>query len=273
MGEDLNYLDKKVALKWYCRKVFIIWSYIFDYIKNGEIRLIWILFKSLIIGKSNSKDLIVNTYYGKFLIRKHTMDFKMANKAYEYKAINLFCKELTHKDIVIDIGANSGLYSLVAAKYGIHSLAFEPVNLNFNSLLKNIEINKQSNLVKAFNFGLGDNEEKVKFNFNDYNTGAASKYQIRMETTETDVEIKVFDKLEIEDLINAKNVLVKIDVEGMEVNVIEGMQNFIKSTPEISYIIEVKHTGVEDVKNTLLKYANFEFKTIDTFNIFAKKLN
>lgn len=262
-----------MAIKWNFRKLFIIWSYLFDFIKNGEFRLIWILFKSLICGKSNSNDLIAKTYYGKFFVRKQTMDFKMANKAYEYKAVNLFRNELDDKDIVIDIGANSGLYSLVAAKSGVKTLAFEPVPANFNSLLKNIELNKHANLIKAYNYGLGNIDEIVKFNFNHYNTGAASKYEIRMETIEKEVEIKIFDKLQIEDLKDVNNVLIKIDVEGMEVSVIEGMQEFIKSTPKLCYIVEVKHTGVNDVKNTFLKYADFEFKTIDSFNIFAKKIN
>ncbi len=273
MGENLDYYGKRVVIKWYFRKLLIIWVYLFDYIQNGEFRLIWILFKSLISGKSNSNNLIANTYYGKFFVRKQTMDFKMANKAYEIAAVKLFRKELKNKDIVIDIGANCGLYSLVAAKSGVKTLAFEPININFNSLLKNIELNNYTNLIKAYNYGLGNKDETVKFNFNHYNTGAASKYDLSLETIEKEVGIKVFDMLHIEDLLDFKSALVKIDVEGMEVSVIEGMQQFIKITPNICYIIEVKHAGVEEVKNTLLKYADFEFKSIDSFNMFARKIN
>jgi len=274
VGESLKYvISKQESFEWKLRRTFVFWCYLFDFVKNGEFYLVWILIKSLFVNKSNPKDLIINTYYGKFLLRKNTMDFKMANIAYEQYVIKFFKQELVNKQVVIDIGSNCGLYSIIAALEGIKTFAFEPIADNFNALNKNIELNNLGHLITAFNIALGNKEEKMEFNYNHYNTGSASKFQTRFETTKRDVEIKVFDNLQIPEFIGLNNVQVKLDVEGMEVPVIEGMQEFIKSTSNICFFIETKHAGVKSIQEALMHISTFEFIQIDPFNMFAEKIN
>lgn len=272
MGENLTYLRDKVTLRWYLRKAFIVWRYFFDFIRNGENRLVWIMFKSLFSNKSNSKDLIVQTYFGKFFIRKNTMDFKMANRTYEKRVVDVFEKELSGKDLILDVGANTGLYSIIAAQKRIKTIAFEPIDSNFDVLNKNIELNNLEKYIESKRFGLGLKNETQSFNYNEFNTGAASIYQIRLKTIKKEGEIKRFDNLTLNDFAVAKNVLVKLDVEGMETYAIEGMKEFIKNTPDISFIIETKHVGSSIIKQTLSEIAAFDYKKIDSFNMLAKKI-
>lgn len=274
MGEKLKYMvSRSVKLKWYIRKLFIIWSYLFDFIRYWQFNLLVVLAKSLLIKKSNSKDLIVDTYFGRVLLRKNTMDFKMANPTYERHIIKLFKKELQNSDLVIDIGANCGLYSIISGQKAVKTIAFEPINDNFETLKQNISLNNLKEVVKIKNFALGNTEEKVKFNYNEYNTGTASRYRLRSKTIEKAVEIKIFDNLQLNELKNSKNTLIKLDVEGMEVSVIEGMQQFISSTTKICFFIETKHTGIKRIQNALSQIAHFEFIQIDSFNMLAKKTN
>lgn len=272
MGESLRYsLSKRESTKWRIRRVFNIWCYIFDYLKYGEFYLIWILIKTLFVSKSNSTDRIANTYFGKFLVRKNTMDFKMANNAYEKNIINLFKKNLIGKDIIIDIGANCGLYSINAALVGVDAISFEPIIDNYNALIKNIELNNFTDRITTYNYALGNKEETVNFNYNQFNTGSSSKFKTRFTTVNRDVTIKIFDNLQLSKLNNLTNIQVKLDVEGMEVNVIQGMKEFIKSTKDICFFIETKHVGAKEIQEALLRISNFEFIQLDPFNMFAIK--
>jgi hypothetical protein len=65
--------------------------------------------------------------------------------------------DLTKDDIVIDVGANIGVFSLLAAKRGAKVLAIEP--LMCDELRKNIRMNKMKN-VRVLECALGDGEER-----------------------------------------------------------------------------------------------------------------
>ena len=59
-------------------------------------------------------------------------------------------------DIVWDIGANVGVYSLYAARRGLRVLAFEPNPGNYYILSKNIELNKLDQRIDALCVALND---------------------------------------------------------------------------------------------------------------------
>ncbi len=61
------------------------------------------------------------------------------------------------RDSLLDIGANIGVYSLYAAKRGVHVVALEPDCLNFALLIQNIRLNECSDLIRAYPFALNNN--------------------------------------------------------------------------------------------------------------------
>jgi tRNA1(Val) A37 N6-methylase TrmN6 len=68
---------------------------------------------------------------------------------------------------VIDIGANVGAYSILASqetKCKVHS--FEPHPETFQWLKRNINLQRIQGLVTAYNFGLGQENNVVKFSAN-----------------------------------------------------------------------------------------------------------
>lgn len=68
--------------------------------------------------------------------------------------------EIKHGDVVIDIGANIGIFTLYAASQGCGQIyAFEPHPDNFSILLENIRINDLTN-VKPYMVGVASKEEK-----------------------------------------------------------------------------------------------------------------
>ena len=63
-------------------------------------------------------------------------------------------------DIILDVGANIGVFSLCAAKQGARVFAFEPMPSTFAVLELNLRLHGLESVVKARNIGLSDRAEK-----------------------------------------------------------------------------------------------------------------
>ena len=69
-------------------------------------------------------------------------------------------------DIVFDVGANIGVFTLYAAKQRAHIYAFEPIPPTFELLQHNIHLHGFDNVAHARNIGLSDREEeKLMFHY------------------------------------------------------------------------------------------------------------
>ena len=140
---------------------------------------------------------------------------------------------LKEGDYFIDIGANIGLFTLIAADIvgpNGRVIAFEPTPKTFSRLLQNIELNQFKN-IDAYNIGLSDFPKKLTFNissngYDAWNSFATSDFsilneQIMIDVSTLDFELTNYDKSKIK--------LVKIDVEGWEKFVLKGGIEFIKN--------------------------------------------
>jgi 31-O-methyltransferase len=63
-------------------------------------------------------------------------------------------------DVILDVGANIGVFSLYAAKQGARVYAFEPMPSTFAVLELNVRLHGLETVVKARNIGLSDRTEK-----------------------------------------------------------------------------------------------------------------
>jgi FkbM family methyltransferase len=94
-------------------------------------------------------------------IRFHTPNIQSAARSISFgidepETIEWF-GQATADDIIFDIGANIGLYSVYAAKRcGARVCAFEPASQNFAVLCKNVAQNEVSALVQAYPVGVSD---------------------------------------------------------------------------------------------------------------------
>jgi FkbM family methyltransferase len=142
--------------------------------------------------------------------------------------------------LILDIGANLGAYMIPLAKIldkaGGEIIGFEPQRIVFYQLCGNIVLNRLENC-QAFNMAIGDDEGFVEIPEIDYqsngNVGAFSlqqEYRIRegvegsMKSKTTKVEMKSLDSLNL----SKSPALIKMDVEGYEINVIRGGSEFLK---------------------------------------------
>jgi 31-O-methyltransferase len=63
-------------------------------------------------------------------------------------------------DVILDVGANIGVFSLFAAKQGARIYAFEPIPSTFAVLELNVRSHDLESVIKARNIGLSDRKEK-----------------------------------------------------------------------------------------------------------------
>ena len=151
---------------------------------------------------------------------------------YETGTLHVFRKILRRGDVVIDIGANIGLMSLYAAKLvgkAGEIMSFEPMMEEYDVLLKNIHLNRFEH-VHAHNIALGaKNERKWIYAHPEINRGSSSLVKSSGGIAVTEVEIATLDDFLF--LHPKKNNirLVKIDVEGWELEVLKGAKSLLAS--------------------------------------------
>jgi FkbM family methyltransferase len=164
---------------------------------------------------------------------------KILEKDNEEELLEMFLGEINPGDTVFDIGANIGLYTLPAALKlrGTGSVyAFEPVPLWFQRLRENIKLNRLSSTSNVFtyNVGLSDKDERCNLVMKEVQGsgmgGISSNYPTQMEKDKTVViPVQLFrgDDFLLEKGISWPNV-VKIDVEGAELAVLQGLEKTLQ---------------------------------------------
>lgn len=153
--------------------------------------------------------------------------------AYEREELALLEKYI--KGTVIDIGANTGHHSLYFSRFADRVYSFEPYKKVFDVLNKRLTDNKVAN-VQAFNFGLGNKDEFLDFYapFNN-NEGVGSFIPDGRKTKVGTLEIKRGDSF-LSANVKEKIGFIKIDVEGFEIEVLEGLSDTISKHRPVLFV-------------------------------------
>ena len=137
--------------------------------------------------------------------------------------------ELNNTDVFYDIGANIGIFSCFAAQKlecG-HIVTFEPYPPNVNQLQKNMLYNTTDSNFTLFDIALSNSEGTVEFSSPDKHPGHQTG-NISPSGPSIDIQAIPGDKLVSNESLPQPTV-VKIDVEGSEPFVIEGLKDTLKS--------------------------------------------
>jgi len=155
---------------------------------------------------------------------------------------------------IIDIGSNIGNHALyfVSQLRAKRVECFEPNKKTFETLEKNIEINAYNDIVKAHNKALGSKSSYgIEKGYTVFNTGLNSID----ETTKTG-DTNLISVCKLDDFGYEAVNLLKIDVEGHELEVLKGAEETIRSSKPI-ILIEAFEGNLNRVE-TLLD--SFEYK-------------
>lgn len=147
-------------------------------------------------------------------------------------------KYIKKGDIVLDLGANIGYYSLLLAKLVGEDgkvYSFEPEPSNFALLKKNIKINNYKNII-PINKAVSNKDGKIKLYLNEKDFGMHSTSDFYKDSKSIEVESISLDSF-FKDK-DKKVDFIKIDIEGAEGKAIKGMQGILKENGNIKILSE-----------------------------------
>lgn len=241
--------------------------------KNRKIKSLLIFFKWQLVSRIWDNLLVHQLSQKTKILVKNGLTGVTGNiytGLFEFEDMMFSLHLLEQGDLFIDIGANVGVYSvLLSGEKKANSIAFEPIPDTFRILESNVKINNLENLVNLYNCGLGNEKKKVKFVSDlDVSNHVSSDQNIIGEN------IITVDILTLNDLNISNPTLIKIDVEGFELEVLKGASKILESKGLIAIIIELNGSGEKygikdtDVHNYLLE---FGFQPV-SYNPFDREL-
>jgi FkbM family methyltransferase len=160
----------------------------------------------------------------------------------EYEPVETKILQILSKDskLILDVGANVGYYTIELSRLLASDgklLSFEPVDDSYLELQKNIEINHIKNAVQTFQLGLSDSESEIDIFLPQ--TSGSSAASLRNLHPEEDYKIQRIKTTTLDQVFGAMEGghcdLIKIDVEGGELQVIQGGIETIKKFKPIIF--------------------------------------
>ncbi len=200
-------------------------------------------------------------------LRPHNHEFDIeavlgGRLSYETEVFALLDKVADAYDIIIEIGANVGLFTLYFSKRlmkkgpNAHIFAFEPSVEAYRRLRENLALNSAEN-VTTVNAAIGPKSGFARFyepRGNLTNGSLIETFASYFDETPLTYWIVTLDGASLFELIkDAKRVLIKIDVEGFEAEVLRSLAAVIEQKrPDI--LIEVL-PGFEDAINAAIDFS------------------
>ena len=161
----------------------------------------------------------------------------LAEITFEADETALFLELLETHDAVFDIGANVGFYSCLAASRSKQTVAFEPFQRNLNFLYRNLTDNKFT-WVEVFPLGLGGSPGlKQIYGFADVASFVPGWNRANNKLFST-VPITTLDTIAVH-RFKCKRLLIKMDVEGFELEVLAGAVDTLNLNPKPTWLIEI----------------------------------
>lgn len=206
-------------------------------------------------------------YECRFFVNSFSEYIRIKMMGNEKKLSRRFIRRIKLGDVVYEIGAGTGLYTTFIAKAvgdkGI-VIAFEPELRSGERLKQNLELNGVRN-VKVFNSALGNKNVKKKMLIDKHFLSGAHGFFDEGNDNSTqkfarEVKIVTGDAFISKQLLPIPNVL-KIDVEGMEYEVMLGLIETLKNPVcrllfcEVHFSI-LKNRGMAEVPKKIEKLLN-----------------
>lgn len=189
---------------------------------------------------------------------------------YEYGSI-----QLKAGDVVIDCGANIGLFSNVAASKGCMVYSFEPIPSTIKRLKKNATLYPSQITIEPF--ALSDESGTAKFNFyrgysslSTMNVLSGDKWVSIQKNQDESLARKIdVDKITLDEFVENNNIekidFIKVDIEGAERYMLNGAKKTLaKFSPKLSICSYHLEDDISIIKKIILE-ANPKYKIISEY--------
>lgn len=245
-------------------------------------KYLFLLIRPLKISESLYRHL---HFKGIFTVKFNNYKFKIRHYGYQIEneifwagltegwekiSMRLWVELCKDSKIIFDIGANTGIYSLVAKSINPTSeiYGFEPVKRVYEKYGKNCELNQFQ--INCYNYAISnyDGEAVIYDTYSEHvlsvtvNKNLADK---SVNTIETKINTKKLLTFIIENKINNID-LIKIDVETHEPEVLEGMAEYL-SVFKPTLLIEILNDEIGERVQAVIKNIEYLYFNIDEINL------
>jgi len=162
----------------------------------------------------------------------------MERGKFEREETDLIRALLQEADMFINVGANIGYYCCLAASAGKPVIAFEPIALNLQFLLKNVEANGWGELVDIVPVALSDSPGVAKIYGGGTGASLVKGWANGPEHYPTLVATSTLDA-EAGPRVAGKRCLVVVDIEGAEMRMLGGARGLLAMSPRAMWIVEI----------------------------------
>ncbi|MGV8150747.1 MAG: FkbM family methyltransferase [Candidatus Woesearchaeota archaeon] len=250
----------KNYLKILIGRIVLVWRIILTY-ENWLSVLIWFLFSS-----NDNKRVILRN--GLVFDLKAKEEFGILNEVYAVNCYGLLVKKIKNTSVVVDIGANIGTFSVLAARKSRILIAVEPEKKNFGHLSRNIMQNSLRNVILVnaavskkdgadYLFLNGDSSHSL------YHKISSKKIRVKVKTLNTIMRENGIDRIDC----------LKMDCEGAELDILHHCP--LKKIDNIMMEVHVNmytknHKGVDELIG-LLESNHFKVSHSEPY-LYAQKI-
>lgn len=147
-------------------------------------------------------------------------------------------EELPRSDVFVDIGANIGYFTCLARSRGVHTIGVEPHDANLQIAFRNLRSNEWTDGVEIFPVALADAPGALRLYGVSTGASLVPGWAGASELNARTVAVSTLDIL-LADRFAGKQLLIKIDVEGAELQVLEGATKTLARSPRPRWLVEV----------------------------------
>lgn len=184
-------------------------------------------------------------------------------RLFEKKEREIFCSAIEAGTVVLDVGANIGIYTLLAAKRGARVFAIEADPENARALRHHVEINGFVDRVSVFEMAATDRSQPVTLYRSPRNSGGSTLFGAKQGVTGVRVEGRTIDSLSLPPID-----VCKMDIEGAEALALRGMSNTLDRSPNLKLLVEwnlsvqTEDLGQDGVPRPLLSLLRAHFASV-----------
>ena len=192
---------------------------------------------------------------------RNYIEYKIfAEGGYEDYLSTLIKHYLKPNTVLFDVGANIGIHSLSAAtKQNCQIYSFEPVDFIREKLNRNIKLNNYDN-INVVPLALSNENKEIKTSYS-----VSSSNQGTFSIIDEEKGTSIIKCVKGDDYVTENNIdnisVIKIDVEGFEFSVIEGLEDTIKKQKPIIFF-EFDTCYIYRDNKTIADYETLFFETL-----------
>jgi len=188
-------------------------------------------------------------------------------------------KENSHCRILVDVGANIGIYTLYwcSLNKNLLAISIEPFDENYKLLVRNTEMNDFTDQVKFFKQPLSSQKKYGIYDVPDKRPGSSS-FKFNSGDIQDLSKSKLVESLTLDSVLNkvVGQKIVKIDVDGNDFDILKGAEESLTNKDIVSILIESPEIQQHEISNFLERFGfepDYRFNNHANHSDFRRKAN